>query len=365
MAERQRVLLTGASGLVGSEVVARLQRQGHSVVALMHQATDLVDSAGESIPTEPFTPAGTADVMTVMGDVRRPDLGMAPKLRDQVMAGVDVVVHCAASTDFAAPQTVYDELNVGGTVHACDLALTAEVPLVYVGTAYVCGRREGTIEESDLSDESGFGNGYERSKFLAETHLRGVEGLRWSVVRPGIVTGYADTGQIRDRKNLYTVMKLIVEGRLRTLPGRYDATLSLAPTDFVADVVVAAATNFGRAEGKTFHAVGATAVSLRQMSDVFAEYPSFEVARFVPRSAFSVDDLDPVEREYYQRIGVQYANYFDGNRRFDTTATRELLSSPPPDSGADYLRTLLDECLDAGFLGSPLPSIDEVIRCSN
>ncbi len=354
-------LVTGATGLVGSEVVARLARQGHSVVAVTHRAVDVVDSVGEPVPTQPFGEHSTA-VSTISGDVRSPGLGMTPATRDRVMSRIDGIVHCAASTDFAAPQSVYDELNVGGTVHVCDLARAADVPLVYVGTAYVCGRREGTIPEPALSDAFGFANGYERSKYDAERHLRSIDGLRWSVIRPGIVTGYAQTGQIRDRKNLFTVMKLIVEGKLRTLPGRYDATLSLAPVDFVADVVVAAATDFEGASGCTFHAVGDTEVTLREVSDVFAEYPSFEVARFVPRSSFAVDDLGPIEREYYLRIGVQYAEYFTGRRHFDTTATRELMGSTPPDSGADHLRSLLDECLRVGFLGSPLPSIDEMIR---
>ena len=361
MGDGRRFLVTGATGLVGSEVVSRLVRQGHSVVAVTHRAVDLVDSAGQPIPTQPFG-EHPATVSTISGDVRRTDLGMSPATRDSVVSSVDGIIHCAASTNFAAPQSVYDELNVGGTVHVCDLACAAELPLVYVGTAYVCGRREGTIPESDLSDAWGFANGYERSKYDAERHLRSVDGLRWSVVRPGIVTGYTRTGQIRDRKNLFTVLKLIVEGKLRTLPGRYDATLSLAPVDFVADVVVAAATDFEGASGCTFHAVGDTEVTLRHMSDVLAEYPSFEVARFVPRSSFAVDDLDPIEREYYLRIGTQYAEYFTGRRHFDASSTRDLMGSPPPDSGVDHLRSLLDESLEVGFLGSPLESIDEVIR---
>ncbi|MBX5331889.1 SDR family oxidoreductase [Rhodococcus fascians] len=380
MSETRRFLVTGASGLVGSEVVARLHRAGHSVVALTHRVPDVIDSAGtvidmtaygeQSRGVGPAVPEAKADLSAPMvsyavGDVRRSDFGLTPALWDRLCAETDVIVHCAASTDFAAAQTVYDELNVGGTVHACRLALAANAPLIYVGTAYVCGKREGAISESDLSDAHGFGNGYERSKFQAEMHLRSLEGLQWTVVRPGIVTGYADTGLIRDRKNLYTVVKLIVEGKLRTLPGRYDATLSLAPTDFVADVVVAAATHFDLSLGNTFHAVGDSTLSLRQMSDVLAEYPSFEVARFVPTASFSVDDLDRVQREYYLRIGVQYANYFDGRRTFDTTNTSALLGRRPPDTGADYLRVLLDDCLEAGFLGSALPSISEVIQCSN
>lgn len=363
MSEPSTVLVTGASGLVGSEVVARLVRRGVSVVALTHRKPDVVDSNGSRIEMEPFGPdAGATSYVT--GDVRTADFGLTADTVAALGQRIDSIVHCAATTDFAAPEQDYAELNVGGTSHAVALADAWDIPLVYVSTAYVCGRREGDIDENDLTDEHSFGNGYERSKFVSERKVRGTAGLRWAIVRPGIVTGCAESGAIRDYKNLYTVVKLIVEGKLRTLPGRYDATLSLAPVDYVADAVVAAVTNFDNAEGKTFHAVGSEALSLRDMSEVFAEYPSFEVARFIPSTSFSVDSLDVIEREYYLRIGAQYANYFDGKRRFSTTSTADLVG-PPPETDKEYLRVLLDYCLETGYLGIPLTSIEEVVKCSS
>ncbi|MBO0856161.1 MAG: SDR family oxidoreductase [Nocardia sp.] len=359
------VLVTGATGLVGSEVIARLCRRGHTVVALTHRKADIVDCAGNSIDAVSFVSDPDAPVSWVCGDVRTPDFGLGGDALAALSGRIGMVVHCAATTDFAAPQRDYDELNIGGTRNACYLARAWDVPLVYVSTAYVCGRREGAIAESDLTDAHSFGNGYERSKFHAENLVRGTEGLRWSIVRPGIVTGYADTGEIRDYKNLYTIVKLIVEGKLRTLPGRYDASLSLAPVDFVADVVVAAVSDFPRAEGVTHHAVGDEALTLRRISDVFAEYPSFEVARFVPRTSFDADALDAIEREYYLRIGAQYVSYFEGKRSFDTANTAALTGAQPPETGDEYLRTLLDYCLDSGYLGDALPSIEEVVQCSN
>lgn len=366
MTERNTVLVTGASGLVGSEVVARLRGRGVDVVALTHRKPHVVDSNGDRTEMEPFGVGGsnTAGASYVQGDVRSADFGLDAATVAALGEQVGRIVHCAATTDFAAPERDYAELNVGGTEHAAALARAWDVPLVYVSTAYVCGRREGTIDENDLSDEYSFGNGYEKSKYTAEQNVRSTSGLRWAIVRPGIVTGCAETGAIRDYKNLYTVVKLIVEGKLCTLPGRYDATLSLAPVDYVADAVVAAVTNFESAEGKTIHAVGDTPLSLRDMSEIFAEYPSFEVARFVPGTSFSVDDLDVIEQEYYRRIGAQYASYFDGKRTFSTVNARELVGTPP-ETGKDYLRELLDYCLETGYLGAPLTSIEEVVTCSS
>lgn len=365
VSDRRVVFVTGASGLVGSETVVRLRRLGYPVVILTHRAADVSDCAGSTSTATAFGDR-RSELEFVRGDVRAPQFGLDANTVGALAGVVGNVVHCAASTDFAAPQSVYDELNVGGTTEAVALARAWNVPLVYVSTAYVCGRRDGQITETgspDVAPAHEFNNGYERSKFVAEQNVRDSDGLRWSIVRPGIVTGYTESGLIRDHRNLYTIVKLIVEGKLRTLPGRYDATLTLAPIDHVADMIVAAVDRFAEAEGRTFHAVGDRALSLRDISDVFAEYPSFDVARFVPAASFDVDALGRVEREYYRRIGVQYVSYFNAARHFDTTEGRVLMGTPPPETGTDYLRVLLDACLNDGFLGAPSASIEEVVSC--
>lgn len=356
------VLLTGASGLVGAEVVARLVDAGRAVVGVTHSNPTIVANDGEPIPSVPYSAGTDAPVTHVAGDVRAPGFGIDDP--DALGGTVDMIVHCAATTAFDAPDEDYAELNVGATAHAVELAKTWDVPLVYVSTAYVCGRRDGAIGENEHDEGQSFSNGYENSKFRAEALVRNADGLRWSIVRPGIVTGAAD-GVVRDYKNLYTVVKLIVEGKLRTLPGRYDATLSLVPVDFVADVIATVATQFEAAQSTTFHAVGADTLSLREMSDVFAEYPSFAVAKFVPPSTFSIDDLGDLEREYYLRIGAQYAGYFDRRRTFDATNMASVLGLPLPRTDKEYLRLLLDYCLETGYLGAALPTIDEALSCLN
>ncbi|MEU6560284.1 SDR family oxidoreductase [Nocardia nova] len=349
MSARDAVLVTGAGGLVGAEVVARLAAAGRPVIGLLHDNGRIIRNDGSE----------AAPVETVRGDIRQPRLGLSDVR--ELGARVGMIVHSAATTAFDATPGEYEQLNVRGTAEVIDLARRWGVPLVHVSTAYVCGVRSGVIAEDDLDVGQAFGNGYEDSKFRAERLVRCTPGLRWTIVRPGIVTGAAATGVIREYKNLYTVVKLIVEGKLRSLPGRYDATIAPAPVDFVADVIATAATDFESAEGRTHHAVGADALSLREISDVFAEYPSFRVATFVPESSFAAADLDPLEREYFQRIGSLYTSYFARRPAFDTTATRALLGRDCPATGKPYLRTLLDYCLESGYLGEPLPSVDEVL----
>jgi nucleoside-diphosphate-sugar epimerase len=348
------VLVTGAAGLVGVEVIARLQAHGTPVIALTHNVGEFVANDGALI----------APRRVVAGDVRERGFGARVReVADDLRREVGAIVHCAATTAFDATDEEYATLNVAGTANAIELARRWDVPLVHVSTAYVCGLRTGRIAEDDLDAGQRFGTRYEHSKFRAEQLVDDAraDGLRAVTVRPGIVTGTTADGAIRDHKNLYTVVKLMVEGKLRTLPGRYDATISLAPVDRVADVVTAAALRADDLDGMTLHAVGSHPLTLRELSDVLAEYPSFAVATFVPDSAFDVDALDAIERDYYLRVGSLYTSYFARRLSFDTTHADALLGSPSPECDVEYLRLLLDHCLDIGYLGAPLPDVEAIL----
>ncbi|MEU7061715.1 SDR family oxidoreductase [Streptomyces sp. NPDC046197] len=349
MADAMTVLVTGASGFVGAEVTARLTAAGHTVLALLHSADDLVRNDGRKL-----TP-GPGALTPITGDITRAGLGLTDDHR-RLARAADRIVHCAAVTDFGLPQQRYHSINVQGTRHVLDLALADHTPLVHVSTAYVCGERDGTAREDELDVGQHPGNDYEQSKLTAETLVRktAADGLPVTVVRPSIITGAARTGRVRDFKTIYPVLKVFTRGLLRTAPGHYDAVLDLVPVDHVADLVAEAAIRFEDAEGHTLHAVGHE-LTLRDFSDVLADYPSFLVPRFVPPSAFSAAALPDRERPYYDRVISLYDTFFRRRIHFDDAQAAAFGGRPASPRGRTYLRRLLDHCLKAGYLGPPLP----------
>jgi nucleoside-diphosphate-sugar epimerase/phosphohistidine swiveling domain-containing protein len=105
-----RVAVTGASGVIGRGVVARLLSRGHDIVGLARNRP-------ESWP-------GAADF--VQGDIRD-----AAGVR-RAVAGTDVVVHCAWAAN--------SEINIGGTANVLDaMAQTGTRRIVFASSAHVYG----------------------------------------------------------------------------------------------------------------------------------------------------------------------------------------------------------------------------------
>ena len=339
---------------MGAEVVRRLTREGHSVVATVHRARSLVLNSGRRVEmAREFTPgdAKPGKVQWVELRLTEPRLGMSESLYKELGKAVNLVVHAAAITDFGRPREIYQAVNVRGTLGILEFATAAELPLLHVSTAYVCGERAGVVKEEDLQCGQRFGNPYEESKFQAEELVKSA-GLPAVIVRPSIIVGTERTGQTRDFRHLFPVLKVMTTGRLRTMPGKYGALLDLVPTDYVAKVIIASVARFPELVGRTLHAVNGEPLSFRQLSDELAAYPQFLMPRFVPRANFKAADLPRHQRPFYDRLISLYDTYFNRRVHFDDTLTRELMGSRRPRSSVVLLRRLLEHCLDVGYLGA-------------
>ncbi len=360
------VLVTGASGVVGVEVVGELAARGHAVIAMAHRSPELVRNDGGRIPCEAGAAPAPGRVALLRGDVRDRCLGLGQGEYESLASSIDMIVHSAALTDIGRPWSVYEPINVQGTSNVLELALHRgrNTPFLHVSTAYVSGERQGLIREHELDAGQGFGDGYEQSKLQAELLVRAAmaRGLPAAVARPSIVVGALATGCIREFKHLYVVLKLLTEGKVRSIPANYDATLDLVPVDHVARGIAALVERFDRAAGRTFHLVNRRPTMLRDVSDVVAEYPAMHVPRFVPPSSFDKGSLSPIERRMYDWALARFEPYFRRRVEFANDLALELLGDQLPTlpDCKTLLRTQLDHCEAVGYLGRPVPTLDEI-----
>lgn len=343
-----RILVTGAAGLIGGEVSARLVARGHAVTALIHLAREPRANDGSAIPSAPWGQPVCDAITLLQGDLTRERFGLGEAVWRDLAARHDRVVHCAAVTDFDADPALYRAVNVEGTARVLDLAQEGGMAVVQVSTAYVCGTREGWIGEDAVQPDS-YTNGYEASKAAAEDLVRG-SAAPWVIARPSIVVGDHTHGVLRSFDTIYTVLKLFAEGLIRTMPARADATLDLVPIDHVARGLVSLVEQADALAGGTFHLVSARPMPVAAFTRVLGRYPALSCPRFVSPEAFAVATLSPLERRYHERIGALYGSYFSRAPRFDDARFRAATGLVPPPVDDDWYERLVDHCLAVGFL---------------
>lgn len=340
------IFLTGAAGLIGGEVAARLIRAGHRVTALVHNNRDIRANDGGQV-----TPA-----RVISGDVSQPLFGWDKGEWERVAAGHDLLIHCAATVRFDLDDDTYRSVNTGGAANATEFARSGDIPILHVSTAYVCGTRDGPIMESDPVPESGFANGYEASKASAEKLVR-ASGVPFAIARPSIVVGESETGRIRQFDTIYAAFKLIAEGRVRHMPASASATLDFVPLDHVAAGIVALAQNMRRAQGGAYHLVSGRPIPIDLFAGAIASFPQFHKPQLVSPENFEPAKLPALERRLYKRVAGLYASYFQRNPQFDDRAAQEMTGLVCPPTGADYLQKLIRFCIEDGFLqGAAIPA---------
>ena len=305
------VLLTGATGFVGREVLARfLERDRRHVFALVRADND--DEAAGRLPDH-------ARLTAVAGDIEQGNLGLATSSSERLRREVTTVLHCAASVSFDMPLEQSRSVNVDGTRRVLDFArsCTRLERFTYVSTAYVAGEPGRLFREDELAVGQEFRNPYERSKFEAELALRS-EGadLPLQILRPSIVVGDSTTGRTSSFNVLYGPLKAFARGTVPAIPARRDAPVDIVPVDYVADRVHELAT---RGPNGTFHLVaGRNATTVGRLLEMSSEALGRPEPRVLSPSVYGRWVHPWLRRKYrgLRRLEA-YFPYFAMNVRFD------------------------------------------------
>ncbi len=259
---RRTALLTGASGVVGSALLRRLH--GLQVVCLVHRS-----------------PVYGPNVTTVQGDIAEPMLGLAEHAYAELAARVDVVIHCAAVTDFNRADGSLEATNIGGTEHVAAFAAAAKAVLYHVSTAFVHTAVDG--------DRGRTAVGYASSKLAAEQAVRS-SGVPHVILRPSVVIGESGTGGIAAFQGLHQVVAGLFAGMVPMIPFDPGWPIDFVPSDLVADWIACVVEN-RVSEGEFWLSAGDRALSLEEGVAVVVECArslgvSIDMPRFVPPDMF-------------------------------------------------------------------------------
>lgn len=174
----KKILVTGATGFLGSYLTRWLLRQGESVRAIHRKDStfDLVQDIRSQVEWV------EADVLNV------------PALAE-AMQGISKVYHSAATVSFDTRDIPHMmNINAKGTANVVNLCLSEKVDrLLHISSVAAIGRSkpEAVITEKDHWESSKYNSPYAISKFRAEREVwRGtVEGLNAAIISPSIILG--------------------------------------------------------------------------------------------------------------------------------------------------------------------------------
>ncbi len=213
-------VVTGGSGLLGSNLTAELIAQGHTVTATRRPSTDTSSLA--DLPVK-WVCAG---------------LGSAAELRD-VFASADVVFHCAACVSTRRKSTpAISAANVDATRAVVEAAIAAGTPrVVHTSTANTIGPTpDGTPADEQTPwgwDKAGLAGAYPVTKLRGETLVqRACDKLDAVIVNPTYLVGPRDARPSSGR--------LIIEIANHRIPYWTPGYNSFADVDEVARGMIAA-----------------------------------------------------------------------------------------------------------------------------
>ncbi|PTT56236.1 UDP-glucose 4-epimerase family protein [Aeromonas sp. HMWF014] len=302
-----KVLITGATGFVGSEVLK----------VVMQQLDTAVCTYGSRPPAS--FPVDNTPVCTHV-------IGRIGALTDysHALFDVDVVIHCAAQAHVMNSSTdssndIYHDVNVEGTLNLARQAISANVKrFIFISSIKVNGESTNYVKSFSQASTPSPEDAYGRSKQAAEDGLRtsvANSGMELVIIRPPLVYGRGVKG------NFCSLLKIAK----RNLPlplGAIHNQRSMVALDNLVDLIITCVTH-PHAANQTFLVSDDEDISTTQLLEM------------IIRAAGKSPRLLPVPMSWLRLAGKLTGKQavierLCGNLQVDIVHTKATLGWQPP-----------------------------------
>jgi nucleoside-diphosphate-sugar epimerase len=236
------VLVTGATGFIGSHLIDRLLERGDEVTAFARMTADPSSLKRKG-------------VRVVTGDVRN------EREVDSAVDGSSIVYHLARAKGHGArPMSEVKAVNVGGTSNIARAATRAGVQrIVHASSAAVYGSRpkQTPVSEDDALDPD---SPYARSKAEGEAALRKDAGVPFVIARITSVLGPRSLSWL-------PIFRSVKAGQLRLI-GRGTNRLHPADVSDIVDGLILCGTT--GTSGKAYNLAGPEAITVADLRQAIA-----------------------------------------------------------------------------------------------
>lgn len=207
---KKKILLTGCTGVLGQALLQ--QDQSHAWIGIEYKSS-IKQSLGD----------------IVIGNITEKRLGLSHFEYKKMVKEIDLIIHAAAITDFAADKDLIFQTNVEGTKRLLELSHQAAVPIFFISTAFVHTQGDQGKEYEP--------NNYELSKIKAEKEVIDSR-LDYYIIRPSMIIGDSLSGQIARFQGLHLLINLFLRGLLPVVPAQLAAYCDFIPQDYLARVLL-------------------------------------------------------------------------------------------------------------------------------
>ena len=343
------VLITGATGVIGSELVPLFLNEDACEIRLIIRAkspTHLRERLNRLFEYWDLPDPSVLDRLQAFpGDVCRPRLGLDAATYDRLANEVTHFIHSAGNVKLNQPLEEARNNTVRSARHVVDFCKCCQShghfsKLDAVSTIGVAGRMPGLIPEQPLTEPREFHNTYEQAKAEAEEFLLAQldEGLPLTVHRPSMVVGNSQTGRIIRFQVFYYLCEFLSGSKTwGIVVDTGGATLDIVPVDYVARAIQIA-TAQPEAVGRVFHLCSGPerVIRLSELTERYraiAAQPGARLKRLRRVSPATFRRLVPwVTRLSWGRTRralkslPHFLAYLDEAQAFDVAQTKEYFS---------------------------------------
>lgn len=248
-----KVLITGATSMIGRKTAEELMHRGHDVQILQRGSSDL-------------------DVPVFRGDIRDADVVQT------AVNGCDVVIHAAAKVGLVGRFSEFHDINVVGTQHVMNAAAAAGARgVVYVSSpsvSYSTTPVLGAVAPPARDDVLGY---YSQTKSVAERAVLADTRIAAVALRPHLVWGPGDT---------QLVGRIVERARQRRLAlvNNGEAIVDSTYIDNVSDALAAAAERVGLQENLSGRALVVSNGEPRTVASLVQSICSAADVSYAPRN---------------------------------------------------------------------------------
>ncbi|MCF6438846.1 amino acid adenylation domain-containing protein [Pseudoalteromonas luteoviolacea] len=270
------VLLTGATGFLGSHILQQLMDETDATiycivrVSSLNEAKQRIVHSAKSYQLSP----DMSRIEPMLGDMEKPQLGLSDKDWQSLCEHVQHIVHTASYVNHIQPYFAFKK-SVAGTNQLLQMATTQSLKMMHFVSSTTASTQVknshfsvNPIEDFiDVTDAELICSGYGQSKWVQEENIRQASecGVPYTIYRFAQISGSSQTGIGNTDDIFHRILKMMM--RTPVQPAEVPYLLDIIPVDKAAAAIVLGM-NDEQKRNTVFHVANKTPLPVTQFYDM-------------------------------------------------------------------------------------------------